>query len=158
MEIRLIREKSKLEWLEEIKNQVVQNEAIDTHTFIDDALVAKYGVNAAMLLCKFRLFMLNRRAIYQGRYWIYFTKDELIKILSFWGYVKIKNQLNKLIEDGLLYEGTFIKTGFEPNYWYSFTDDLLKDFPELIIPSKNDGGHPPTTNSGEESPNTSTKP
>ena len=108
------------------------------HSF-DSKIAEKYGVKEAIMLHDFHFWHLTNQAnennFRDGRYWTYNSVRAFTERYPFWTVKIIRTTIAKLVEYGLLDEGSYNTARFDQTKWYSLTDKALEELGVTVCPS-----------------------
>ncbi len=101
-----------------------------THSFDIELARDLGGIELAVLVHHINFWIkFNERAgknLYEGRYWMYQTIEEMSHHFPYWSEKQIRSYLLKLVEKGIIIKGNFNKSKMDQTCWY--TIDFKKIF------------------------------
>ena len=95
------------------------------HSF-DIEIAEKYGIECAIILKHFQFWIgkniANETHYHDGKYWTYSSIKALGTIFPYMSSKKIRNAINKLIDEKIIIDGNYNKSPYDRTKWYAFTE------------------------------------
>lgn len=86
----------------------------------------KYGVEEAVIIHHFAFWIeknaANGHNLHEGRVWCYNSAKALSIVFPYWSPKKIRNLLEKLVEQGVFIKGNFNQNTYNRTLWFAFAD------------------------------------
>ena len=105
------------------------------HSFRVD-LAQKFGIHEALFLESLRFWIIwaiaNDENLHDGKYWIYNKYTAWATFFPYFNDRQIKTIIKNLEKKNIIKSGNFNKVKYDQTKWYTFSDDGLKYFPDLI--------------------------
>ena len=101
-----------------------------------------YGDREAIMITNFRYWLKRHRRegrhYHKGRYWLYNSIANLMRIFPYWTEKQIRHTLDSLVKQNVLVRDRFSTSRRDRTWWYAFADDAMLDVP---LPEEQDSSH-----------------
>ena len=113
---------------------VIQKEVTPTVTVILPELAAEIGLNDSIMLMQIAFWISTTNLYIDGQYWTYqSTGDMQSKAFPYWSRSTINRAAKKLVEKGLLFEGSYNKAKFDRTPWYALNPDGISQLKSISL-------------------------
>ena len=108
-----------------------------SHSF-DIQIASECGIAAAVLMESFYFWIDKNRSdgthFHDGRYWTYSSVKALLIQYPYLSRDKINTAIKKLVDKGLLIEGSYSENPYDRTKWYALTDLGLSYYEDAGVP------------------------